>query len=129
MTGRLRGFGGLPGYLRRAGGPGWTLVGDAGYFKDPLSTHGMSDALRDAELLARALVDALGGAPEPAALAGYQQVRDRLSTALFDVVEQVSGYGWSEEELRRLLRAMSAAMSDEIDLLLALDRPGGAAVA
>lgn len=129
MTGRLRGFGGLPGYLRRAGGPGWALVGDAGYFKDPLSTHGMSDALRDAELLARALDEALGGTPEPAALSRYQQVRDRLSTALFDVVEQVSGYGWSEEELRRLLRAMSAAMSDEIDLLLALDRPGGAAVA
>ena len=34
---------------RRAGGPGWALVGDAGYFRDPLTAHGITDALRDAE--------------------------------------------------------------------------------
>ena len=36
-------------------GPGWALVGDAGYWKDPISAHGLTDALRDAELLARAV--------------------------------------------------------------------------
>ena len=35
-------------------GPGWALVGDAGYFKDPITAHGITDALRDAELLAGA---------------------------------------------------------------------------
>ena len=40
--------------MRQAFGPGWALVGDAGYFKDPLTAHGISDALRDAELLANA---------------------------------------------------------------------------
>ena len=129
LVGRLRGFGGLPGYLRRPAGPGWALVGDAGYFKDPLSTHGMSDALRDAELLARAIVEALGGVPEAAALDGYRRERNRLSTALFEVTEQVAGHDWSEEQLRRLLRQLSAAMSDEIDTLLALDDHGPAAVA
>ncbi|MGY1606253.1 MULTISPECIES: NAD(P)/FAD-dependent oxidoreductase [unclassified Geodermatophilus] len=129
-VGRLRGFGGVPGFLRRAGGPGWALVGDAGYFKDPLSTHGMSDALRDAELLALALTDALSGrVPEAAALAAFQSQRDRLSDALFTVTERVAAHDWTEEELRRLLRELSAAMSDEIDALLALDRPPATAVA
>ena len=53
-------------HLRRASpatsgvpwGPGWALVGDAGYWKDPISAHGLTDALRDAELLARAVIGA-----------------------------------------------------------------------
>jgi len=47
-------FAGRKGFLREAFGPGWALVGDAGYFKDPLTAHGITDALRDAELLANA---------------------------------------------------------------------------
>jgi 2-polyprenyl-6-methoxyphenol hydroxylase-like FAD-dependent oxidoreductase len=52
-TSRLHGWAGRRGFVRRSWGPGWALVGDAGYFKDPISTHGITDALRDAELLAR----------------------------------------------------------------------------
>jgi flavin-dependent dehydrogenase len=51
-VGPIRGFPGLRGWLRRPWGPGWALVGDAGYFKDPTTAHGITDALRDAELLA-----------------------------------------------------------------------------
>ncbi len=43
--------------MRRSWGPGWALVGDAGYYKDPITTHGMTDALSDAELLADAIID------------------------------------------------------------------------
>ena len=50
----IRTWRGLAGFIRKAWGNGWALVGDAGYFRDPLSAHGMTDALRDAELLARA---------------------------------------------------------------------------
>ena len=57
----VRSFAGHPGYLRRAWGPGWALVGDAGYWKDPISAHGLTDALRDAELLARAIVSSVSG--------------------------------------------------------------------
>ena len=56
-VGPLRGFPGMPARLRRPVGDGWALVGDAGSFKDPLTAHGITDALRDAELLARAVVD------------------------------------------------------------------------
>ena len=48
----VRSFKGRPGFIRRSWGSGWALVGDAGYWKDPISVHGLTDALRDAELLA-----------------------------------------------------------------------------
>jgi 2-polyprenyl-6-methoxyphenol hydroxylase-like FAD-dependent oxidoreductase len=38
-AGSPRVFPGLTGYLREAAGPGWALVGDAGYFKDPITAH------------------------------------------------------------------------------------------
>ena len=47
-------FSGRRGFIRQACGPGWALVGDAGHFKDPITAHGITDALRDAELLANA---------------------------------------------------------------------------
>ena len=39
--------------------PGWALVGDAGYYRDAVTAYGISDAFRDAELLAVALDQAL----------------------------------------------------------------------
>ena len=62
-NGRLHGWGGVPGFVRRAGGPVGT-VGDAGHFKDPITTHGMTDGMRDAELLTFAVLSALDGRPE-----------------------------------------------------------------
>ena len=56
-AGPLRGFPGTPGFMRSCGGPGWALVGDAGYYKDPVTAHGLTDALRDAELLVRAVLE------------------------------------------------------------------------
>src|SRR4029453_6983476 len=51
VTGMLR----TPNLLRRAYGPGWALVGDAGYHRDAVTGHGISDAYRDAHLLGPAL--------------------------------------------------------------------------
>jgi flavin-dependent dehydrogenase len=127
---RFHGWGGVPGYVRTSGGPGWALVGDAGYFKDPITAHGMTDAVRDAELLADAILDTVqGGVPEAVALARYQQVRDRLSSALFEVTEAVAAYDWDAETIPVLLRGVSAAMSDEVDHLMARpNRPDTAVV-
>ena len=44
----------LPGYFRKPFGPGWVLVGDAGYHKNPITAMGINDAFRDAELVAAA---------------------------------------------------------------------------
>jgi 2-polyprenyl-6-methoxyphenol hydroxylase-like FAD-dependent oxidoreductase len=118
LMGTVRYVRGAPGHLRAASGPGWALVGDAGYWKDPLSTHGMTAALRDAELLARAVVEAPGPGPaQAAALAEYGRLRDHLSLPLLGVVERVAAHDWDLPGIRGLLREMASAMTDEMDLL------------
>ena len=120
-AGRIHGWAGVAGYVRRSWGPGWALVGDAGYFKDPITAHGITDGLRDAELLAEAVLEVLDGAvPECVPLSRYQRTRDRLSSRLLDVTEAVAGYDWDNERIRGLLRQVSAAMSDEVEHLQAL---------
>ncbi len=70
----------LPNFLRRPGGPGWALVGDAGCHKDPYLALGVCDAFRDAELLAQALTDVLAGRrPEAEALADYERRRNEAT--------------------------------------------------
>ena len=129
-VGRISGFAGLPGCVRRPWGPGWALVGDAGYFKDPITAHGMTDGLRDAELLADEVLEVLvGGTPETVAMARYESTRDRLSGGLFAATEAVAGYDWDLEAVRGLLRQVSSAMSDEVDHLQRLpDRRVGPAL-
>ena len=120
----LRTFTGQPGHVRRSWGRGWALVGDAGYFKDPLSAHGLTDALRDAELLARGIIAVVvDGAAEEDALAGYQATRDALSAELFDVMDVIAGHRWTDDEIADLLLQLSAAMADEVDTLAALPAP------
>jgi 2-polyprenyl-6-methoxyphenol hydroxylase-like FAD-dependent oxidoreductase len=109
---RLRGFPGIPGHLRRAFGPGWALVGDAGYFKDPLTAHGITDALRDAELLVRALLE--DGLP------AYQRRRDALSRSLFEVTDAITSFRWDLDEVASLHTQLSAAMRAETDAVARL---------
>jgi flavin-dependent dehydrogenase len=78
LEGSLHGFPGQPGFFRRSAGPGWALVGDAGYFKDPITAHGITDALIDAEHLARAIV--LG---TDTALEAYEAGRNQRAAGLF----------------------------------------------
>jgi len=104
-AGPLRSWPGTVGRFRRAHGPGWALVGDAGYFKDPFAAHGISDALRDAELLADAVT--------AGDLAAYEARRDALSAPLFDALERVASYEWELGDLPDLHVAMARAMRDE----------------
>jgi flavin-dependent dehydrogenase len=108
LVGRLRGFAGTPGYLKQCHGPGWALVGDAAYFKDPLTAHGITDALRDAELLAGAVLDG-----RTQAMADYQQARDALSRPLFDVTDAIASFRWTLDEVKGLHGALSTAMRAE----------------
>jgi flavin-dependent dehydrogenase len=121
----LRGWAGVPGYSRRCWGDGWALVGDAGYFKDPITTHGMTDALRDAELLADAVLALLSGCEAASVMPSYERTRDRLSHAMFDATEAVAGYAWTLADVRHLLREVSSAMGDEVDHLQSLPQRHG----
>jgi flavin-dependent dehydrogenase len=114
--GQLFAFAGHPGFLRRSWGPGWALVGDAGYFKDPITAHGMTDALRDAELLANAATSS-----SERALADYQERRDGLARELHDISDRVASFDWTLDELRELHLALSREMNREVEAILALD--------
>lgn len=117
--GKLRPFPGAPGVMRRAWGDGWALVGDAGCYRDPSTAHGLTDALRDAELLARAVVRG-----DADALAGYQADRDAAVTTLFEVTDRIASFAWSLEELKPLHRALAAEMSAEVERVRALGPDG-----
>jgi menaquinone-9 beta-reductase len=71
------------------------LVGDAGYFKDPVTAHGMTDACRDADLLAAAIFEG-----SPAALAGYQEKRDALSRDIFAFTDEIASLPADRGRLR-----------------------------
>jgi 2-polyprenyl-6-methoxyphenol hydroxylase-like FAD-dependent oxidoreductase len=114
-SGNARGFAGVRGFLRQSAGPGWALVGDAGYFKDPLTAHGITDALRDAELLARAVM-----AGTDAALAGYQETRNELVRGLFDVTDRIASFEWDLEEVKALHLSLSREMNREVELVRTL---------
>ena len=53
--------GSVPNFFRKPYGPGWALVGDAGYNKDPITAQGIRDAFRDAELCSAALDETFNG--------------------------------------------------------------------
>lgn len=121
----VRGWSGIPGFARQSWGPGWALVGDAGYFKDPITSHGITDALRDAELLAEQVIATLYcDRPEEGALADYQATREHLSRELFEVTEGVAAYDWDDDGIRTLLHRFSGAMRDETEHLEALTNVG-----
>jgi 2-polyprenyl-6-methoxyphenol hydroxylase-like FAD-dependent oxidoreductase len=81
----------LDGFFRQAAGPGWALVGDAGHHKDPITAQGMTDALLDAEMLAGAIVEGLGGArPLDEALRGYGRRRDERAGPMHAVTADLA---------------------------------------
>jgi flavin-dependent dehydrogenase len=115
---QFRGTKGLPGFIRQPWGPGWALVGDAGYTKDPISAHGISDALRDAELCARAVDHAIRRPEETVeAMNGYQRLRDGLSESMFRESEVLARYQWDAAEASDRMRAISEAVRAECAVL------------
>ncbi len=115
----VRTFTGEPGRLLRPWGPGWALVGDAGSWKDPISAHGLTDALRDAELLARAVLGDLDGRAH--AFRGYELVRNRLTVPMLEGSDEIAAMRWDDARIVELLRGLNSAMADELATILDLD--------
>ena len=113
-----------PNQLRQAFGPGWALVGDAGYYRDAITAYGISDAFRDAELLAAALNQALRGAvEEPTALAGYQQQRDQALREIFELTCRLASYP-PVPTFVELQKQLGAAIDKDAAALAARPIPG-----
>ncbi len=68
-------------------GPGWALVGDAGYYKDPITGQGLHDALRSAELAAQAYVEYRTGAEWGSVMSRYQATRDRETRGMYRLTD------------------------------------------
>ncbi|KPM56012.1 FAD-binding monooxygenase [Frankia sp. CcI49] len=79
-------------YYRQASGPGWALVGDAGYHKDPYTGNGIADAFRHAGMLSSALLSGLDASDEvlDAALRGYGEHRDEESAETYNFTCTIS---------------------------------------
>src|SRR5205814_3935248 len=86
---RFLGMTDLSHFFRRPYGPGWALVGDAGYHKDPITAQGISDAFRDADALAEAIDDGLSGRRTfEHSLADYEQRRNEATLPLYELTCQ-----------------------------------------
>ena len=113
-----------PNQVRQAFGPGWALVGDAGYHRDAVTAHGISDAFRDAEFLAVALDQALSaGVEETTALALYQRQRDQALREIFEITCRLAAYP-AVPMFIELQKQLSAAIDTEAAALAARPTPG-----
>jgi 2-polyprenyl-6-methoxyphenol hydroxylase-like FAD-dependent oxidoreductase len=97
----------VPNYFRRPFGPGWVLVGDAGYNKDFITAQGIQDAFRDAESCVTAMDQACSGARSfDAAMAHYQAMRDEHVLPLYEFTAQLASQEPPPPEMQQLLAAM-----------------------
>ncbi len=117
--GKLRAFAGRPGFLRRATGPGWALIGDAGYFRDPITAHGITDALREAEFLARAVADG-----RDATMGAYQTGRDQRVRGLLDITDRIASFEWDIDEVKTCHLTLSKEMNAQLEAQRALGQDG-----
>ena len=97
----------LPSHFRRPYGPGWALVGDAGYLKDPCTAQGITDAFLHAELLANALDDGLRRRrPFGDALAAYERQRNASVIPMYEFTYATSALAPPTPQEERLFAAM-----------------------
>ena len=94
-------------YFRKPYGPGWALVGDAGYNKDFITAHGIQDAFRDAELCATALDAAFSGARSfDVAMGSYQSTRDAQVLPMYELTCQLASLEPLPAEMQQLVSAI-----------------------
>jgi len=97
----------VPNFFRCPYGPGWALVGDAGYHKDPVTALGIGDAFRDAELLVDGLDDVLAGRRHPDdALGEYERRRNELSEPIFRYTMEQAAYRPLDQLKHLVLQAL-----------------------
>lgn len=98
----------VPNYFRTPYGPGWALVGDAGYSRDFITAQGITDAFLDAEGLARALDAALAGpTPYDEALAGYHTARDTRAMPVYQMTLGIASLQPPDEQMIQLIAGIA----------------------
>lgn len=115
-TERFYGLADVPNFFRRPYGPGWALVGDAGYHKDPMGAHGISDAVRDADILADEVHAALvGEKPMDRALGEYERRRNDAAFPLYEQNLRLASFDPPPPDELRVRAALRDASQEDID--------------
>ncbi len=120
----VRGATRLPNHVRRGSGEGWWLVGDAGYHRDPITGHGITDAFRHAELLADAIhAQSTGQVDGAAARAGYELQRRCALADIFDLTCALVEYPPTDEFLALQKRFSELLEIEALELAAIGPRP------
>jgi flavin-dependent dehydrogenase len=97
----------VPNYFCKPYGPGWVLVGDAGYNRDFITGQGIMDAFLDAELCAAAIDIAFSGTrPFEDAMNEYQSMRDARVKAMYEFTCQLATLEPPPPEMQQLFGAI-----------------------
>jgi flavin-dependent dehydrogenase len=107
-------------FFREAAGPGWALLGDAGHFKDFTPGQGISDAFRQADHLAPAIVAGLSGDLD-AELRRWWAWRDDDAWDMYWFAADLGSAGGSTPLETRLLRNVSKHPDGAIQLFKVFD--------
>ena len=95
-------------FFRKPYGPGWLLVGDAGYNKDPITAQGIQDAFRSAEQCAAALDQIFTQArPFDEAMGEYQRDRDEHVLPMYEFTCQLATLEPPPPEMQQLFAAVA----------------------
>ncbi|WP_457939348.1 NAD(P)/FAD-dependent oxidoreductase [Mesorhizobium sp. 10J20-29] len=104
---RFIGTSDLGGFFRQPHGPGWALVGDAGYHKDPITAQGMTDALLHSELLAGAILCGLEtGRSLEGALSSYHRLRDKAVAPMYSITNEMARLAAPPPEVAALVASI-----------------------
>jgi len=99
--------GAVPGFFRTPFGPGWALVGDAGYNKDPITAQGISDAFTDAERCSTAIHAWLSGESTfVVAMTSWHRARDNGAMPIYEFTCQLATLEPPPREMQQLLGAV-----------------------
>ena len=94
----------MPNFFRKPYGPGWALVGDAGYNRDPITAMGITDAFREVELCVTALDETLTGARSyEDAMSDYQRKRDMHALPVYEFTTDLARLEPPTPEMQQLL--------------------------
>lgn len=104
---RFVGTADVPGFFRDVIGDGWTLVGDAGLHKDPVTGSGITEAWVHASILDAELEGFFSGeASLHDALSAYQRRRDEHSTPWYDWTSAVAAMNPTPPRMLDIFREM-----------------------
>jgi len=119
---RFYGTADLPNFFRKPYGPGWSLVGDAGYHKDPYTALGICDAFRDAELLASAIDEGHSGKQSlNDAMASYEQQRNAAAMQLYRQNAELARFNPVSEDVLAIRAALRGNQEETNRFYLAQD--------